>query len=135
MNKEIHPDDLEIIRNTVKRLQEERDQYFKEKHNLRVENEILRKALLKIRQGEHDPAVEEPDSLEDQWDRYKEWVRRDQDCAIDALNKVKTEDSFCLWTNKEYHLSAACSGLTGWKFLDEHMKFCPFCGKKIEVKK
>lgn len=67
MDNEIHPDDLEIIRDTVKRLQAERDQHLQERHDLRAENKLLQEALTKIQVGEHDPAMDD-DPIEDDVD-------------------------------------------------------------------
>lgn len=58
---------------------------------LRAVNAGLVEALEKIRSGQHDPAIgeEEPELLEDQVWRYQQWVRQDQDCAIDALSRAE----------------------------------------------
>ena len=104
---------------------------------LRAANAELASALEKIRSGQHDPAIggEEPELLEDQVWRYREWVRRDQDCAIDALSRAeqaKPEVETCVWTYEEAWVSG-CGLQYINAVIDADMKFCPFCGKRVEV--
>ena len=111
---------------------------------LRAVNAELVEALEKIRIGQHDPAIgeEEPELLEDQVWRYQQWVRRDQDCAIDALSRAehaKPEPETCVWTMDEGEWHTACDNDESFEDCDPintgFYTYCPFCGKRIEVKK
>ena len=58
---------------------------------LRAANAELVEALTRIRDGRNDPAIggEEPELLEDRCDRYREWIRKDQDDAIVAISRAE----------------------------------------------
>ena len=107
---------------------------------LRAVNEELVQALTRIRDGRNDPAIggEEPELLEDRCDRYREWIRKDQDDAIVAISRAEqAKMETCGWIVDEGEWHTACGNDESFEDCDPintgFYTYCPFCGKRIEV--
>ena len=108
-----------------------------------AEIERLKDALAVIERGLNDPALDDAPPVVSEADRYREWVRRDQDIAADANTapeqKPEPERKICEWESRGFDgwRPGCCNeedgGCSKWEYPLAPTK-CPDCGKRVEVK-